>query len=105
MLQCNIERNINHIYRTSKEHVMPNTSKSSKRAPAVNPQFVDVFSPVILNSVARVADLQKKTLDLAAEQTAEWLGAWGQAFSFLPVTPPAFIFEVAGHAAQTAING
>jgi hypothetical protein len=85
---------------------MPNTSKSSKKAtPAsANTEFVDVFSPVVLNSVEQVADLQKKTLDVAAEQSAAWLGAWKQAFSFFPVTPPAFIFEVAGQAVQTAIE-
>jgi hypothetical protein len=88
---------------------MPNTSKSSKKttpaaAVTVNSEFTDIFSPVIANSVERVAELQKKTLDLAAEQTAEWLGAWKQAFSFFPVTPPAFVFEVAGQAVQTAIE-
>jgi hypothetical protein len=88
---------------------MPNTSKSSKKATpttkaAANTDFVDVFSPVIVNTVEQVADLQKKTLDVAAEQTAQWIGAWKQAFSFFPVTPPAFIFEVAGQAVQTAIE-
>ena len=87
---------------------MPNTSKSSKKAApvsaAVKPEFVDTFTPLVLNSVERVADLQKKTLDIAAEQTAEWMGAWKQAFSYFPVTPPSFIFDVAGQAMQTAIE-
>jgi len=88
---------------------MPTTSKSSKKAvnataAAVNPEFVDAFSPLVLNSVERIADLQKKTLDIAAEQTAEWLGAWKKAFSYFPVTPPDFIFDVAGQAVQTALE-
>jgi hypothetical protein len=88
---------------------MPNTSKSSKKAtpptaPAGNSEFADIFSPVVANSVERIADLQKKTLDLAAEQTAEWLGAWKQAFSLFPVAAPGFIFDVAGQAVQTAIE-
>jgi hypothetical protein len=88
---------------------MPNTSKSSKKAvpaaaAAVKPEFVDAFTPLVLNSVERVADLQKKTLDIAAEQTAEFLGAWKKAFSYFPVTPPAFIFDVAGQAVKTAIE-
>ncbi len=88
---------------------MPNTSKSSKKATpaakaAANTDFVDVFSPVIVNTVEQVADLQKKTLDVAAQQTAQWIGAWKQAFSFFPVAPPAFIFEAAGHAVQTAVE-
>ena len=86
---------------------MPNTSKSSKpttTTAATQAEIVDVFSPVIINSVEQVAKLQKQTLDLAAEQTAEWLGAWKQAFSFFPVTPPAFVFDVASQAVQTAIE-
>jgi hypothetical protein len=88
---------------------MPNTPKSSKKtvpatAAAANSEFADIFSPMIANSVERVADLQKKTLDVAAEQTAEWLGAWKQAFSLFPVTAPAFIFDVAGQAVKTAIE-
>ena len=88
---------------------MPNTSKSSKKAApaaaaAVKPECVDAFTPLVLNSVERVADLQKKTLDIAAEQTAEFIGAWKKAFSYFPVTPPAFIFDVAGQAVKTAIE-
>ncbi len=88
---------------------MPNTSKSSKHsttatAATTTTEIVDVFSPVIINSVEQVAKLQKQTLDLAAEQSAEWLGAWKQAFSFFPVTPPAYIFDAASQAVQTAIE-
>jgi hypothetical protein len=87
---------------------MPITSKSSKKAAtataAVKPELVDAFTPLLINSVERVADLQKKTLDIAAEQTAEWMGAWKQLFSYFPVTPASFIFDVAGQAVQTAIE-
>jgi hypothetical protein len=99
----------NHLNRSPKEQTMPNTSKSSKKATTaatatVNPAFVDAFTPLYLSSVERVAELQKKTLDIAAEQTSEWLGAWKKAFSYSPVTPPTFIFEVAGQAVKTAIE-
>src|SRR5450755_752944 len=84
---------------------MTTTSKSTKKAATpVNPEFVDTFSPQVLNSVERVADLQKKTLDIGAEQTAEWIGAWKKTLSYFPVTPPAFLFEVAGQAVQTAVE-
>ena len=62
------------------------------------------YSTRIVNSVERVADLQKKTLDVAAEQTAEWIGAWKKAFSYFPVTPATFFFDIAGQAVQTAIE-
>jgi hypothetical protein len=84
---------------------MTTTSKSTKKAAAaVNPEFVDTFSPLVLNSVERVADLQKKTLDIGAEQTAEWIGSWKKVFSYFPVTPPAFLLDVAGQAVQTAVE-
>jgi hypothetical protein len=84
---------------------MPSTSKSNKKAAAaVTPEFVDAFTPLVLNSVDRVADLQKKSLDVAAEQTAELIGAWKKAFSFFPMTPPAFFFDFAGEAVQTAVE-
>ncbi|MGA2020836.1 MAG: hypothetical protein ABSH02_09625 [Candidatus Sulfotelmatobacter sp.] len=83
---------------------MTTTSKSTKKATAVNPEFVDTFSPLVLDSVERVADLQKKTLDSGAEQATEWIGSWKKAFSYFPVTPPAFLFDFAGQALQTAVE-
>jgi len=85
---------------------MPTTSKSSKKATpaAAAPEFVDTITPLVLGSVERVAELQKKTLDLAAEQTTEFINAWKKAFSYSPVPAPAFVWEVAGQAVQTAID-
>lgn len=88
---------------------MPNTSKSSKKAsPAKGAApvtgIVDTFTPVYLNSVNRVAELQKNSLDAMAEQTAAWIGAWKNAFSFFPVTPPTFFFDMAGQAVQTCVE-
>jgi hypothetical protein len=106
-VQHNLQHDVTNVI--LKEQTMPKTSKSSKptttaTATPSNAEIVDLFSPVIVNSFERVADLQKQTLELAAEQTAEWLGAWKQAFSFLPVTPPAFVFDVASQAVQTVID-
>jgi hypothetical protein len=88
---------------------MPNTSKSSnKNSPAnggaAKSEFVDAFTPLYLNGVQRLAELQKQSLDLAAGQTADLVGAWKRAFSFFPVMPPAFVFEVAGQAVQTLVD-
>ena len=88
---------------------MPNTSKSSKKASPANgvaavTEFVDAFTPLYLNSVEQMAELQKKSLDLAAEQTAEWMGAWKKAFSLFPVPPPTVVFDIAGQAVQTYVE-
>jgi hypothetical protein len=88
---------------------MPNTSKSSKKSSPVNggaakPEFVDAFTPLYLNGVQSLAELQKQSLDLAAEQTAEFTGAWKKVFSFLPVSAPSFMFDVAEQAVKTLVD-
>ncbi len=87
---------------------MPNISKSSKKAApkaaAAKPDFVDAVTPLYRNGVERVAEWQKKSLDIAAEQTSGWIDAWKKAFSYLPVAPPAFVFDVASQALQTAVE-
>lgn len=88
---------------------MPNSSKSSKKVSpangaAVASEITDVFTPVYLNTVASVAELQKNSLDVVAEQTSEWIGAWKKAFSFFPVNPPTFFFDIANQAVQTAVE-
>ena len=88
---------------------MPYTSKSSKKASAANggaavTEFVDAFTPLYLNGVEEMAELQKNALDLAAEQSAEWVGAWKKAFSLFPVAAPTVIFDIAGQAVQTYVE-
>ena len=88
---------------------MPNTSKSSKKSSPANggaakAEFVDAFTPFYLNGVQSLGELQKQSLDLVAEQTVELVGAWKKAFSYLPVTPPTFLFDIAGQAVQTLVD-
>src|ERR1700757_2638976 len=84
---------------------MPNTPKSSKKATEVpKSEFADVFTPLCLNGVARVAELQKNSLDIIAEQAEEWIGAWKDAFSSLPLATPTFVFDVLGQAVQTCVE-
>jgi len=88
---------------------MPNTSKSSKKAAPANggaavTEFVDAFTPLYRTGVEKMAKLQKNALDLVAEQTAEWMGAWQKAFGFFPVAAPTVVFEVAGQAVRTYVE-
>lgn len=84
---------------------MRNTPKSSKKAtPAAKADFNEILTPLCLNGVARVAELQKNSLDLAAEQTAEWIGACKNAFSFLPFATPTFFFDVLGQTVETCVE-
>lgn len=87
---------------------MPNTSKSSKKSSPANggaakPEFADVFTPLYLNGVESLAELQKNCLDVAAQQAAEWMGAWKKAVSYFPVPVPMFVFDVAEQGVQTCV--
>jgi len=56
---------------------MSTTTKSTRTArSAENVEAVGNFIPVYTKNVERLAELQKKTLDVAAEQSTELLGAW-----------------------------
>jgi uncharacterized protein YdbL (DUF1318 family) len=105
MLQRSKTCNMTDSHPFLKEQTMPNTSKSSKKTSPVAgtaaADFFETITPMCVGSVERVADLQKKCIDAAAEQTADWIGAWRNAFSFFPVAPPAFFFGVANQAVQT----
>jgi dsDNA-binding SOS-regulon protein len=104
-----------HIFK--KEQIMPNTSKSSKKktataakrefvdnSEATTNQFADTVTPLYVNGVTRVAEFQKTALDLVADGTSEWIGAWKKAFSVLPVAAPTFFFDIANQAVQTAVE-
>src|SRR5271165_1479493 len=104
MLRCSINCNMKNL----KEHIMPTTSKSTKKttpaAAARKPESVDAFTPLYVNSVERLAELQKKSLDIAAAQSADWLNAWKKAFSYFPATPATFVFDIAEQAVETYVE-
>lgn len=87
---------------------MPTTTKSSKKVNgAAGTQTADaaeVFAPFYKNTVNRVAELQKNSLDAVAEQTNEFVAAWKKAASYFPVPTPTFLFDVFGQAVQTAVE-
>jgi hypothetical protein len=92
---------------------MPRTSKSSKKAngaatttakSTAKSEVTEVFAPFYLNTVNRVAELQKNSLDVVAEQTTEWVAAWKKAAGYLPLPTPTFFFDVFGQAVQTAVE-
>jgi hypothetical protein len=91
------------------EQIMPNTSKSSKKvssAKEFNParEVAETLTPVYLKSVQRVADLQKKSLDVASEQASDWIAAYKKAFSYLPVAAPTFFFDLAEQVVDNVVD-
>jgi len=70
------------------------TPKSTKTTEKTD--FTESFLPMYTKSVERLAELQKKTLEMTAEQNAEWMHAWKKAARFAPENPGMFMFELAG---------
>jgi hypothetical protein len=104
-----VQHKLQHGKRFQKEQIMPTSSKSSKKASPVNGaaaanEVTEILTPLYLSGVARVAELQKNALDLAAEQTSELIGAWKKVFSALPVNPPTFFFDLANQAVQIGVE-
>ena len=76
---------------------MSTTPKSTRTARTTDhAEAVDKFIPVYTKNVERLAELQKKTLEAAAEQSTELLDAWKKAFRVAPETPGLFWFDLFG---------
>jgi hypothetical protein len=91
------------------EQIMPNTSKSSKKVPSAkefNPvcEVVETLTPVYRKGVQRVADLQKKSSDVAAQQAGEWIGVYKKTFGYLPVAAPTLFFDLAEHIVENVVD-
>lgn len=71
------------------------TPKSTKTT-TEKMDMTENFLPMYTKGIERMAELQKKTLEIAAEQNAEWMGVWKKATCFMPQHPGTFMFEMAG---------
>ncbi len=77
---------------------MPTPKKSTKTSngSAKKNEVVEAFIPLYTKNVERLAELQKKSLDIAAEQNAELIDACKKAFHYIPETPGLFLFDLVG---------
>jgi len=75
---------------------MSTKSKSTKSAAgaAEKNEVVETFIPLYTKNVERLAELQKKSLEIAAEQNAELIAACKKAFRYIPETPGLFVFDL-----------
>jgi len=74
----------------------PKKSAKSAHGAAKKNEVVETFIPLYTKNVERLAELQKKSLDIAAEQNAELIAACKKAFSYIPETPGLFLFDLVG---------
>jgi methyl-accepting chemotaxis protein len=80
------------------------TSKKSTKSVSVKPEAVENFIPLYTKNVARLAELQKKSLEMAGEQNAEFIGACKKVFHFVPETPGLFLFDLLGQAFERVVE-
>jgi hypothetical protein len=80
---------------------MTTTHKSTKPEKT---EPLETFLPVYEKNIERVADLQKKILDVAAEQTTEVLAAWKKVVNVIPNAPGLFLFDLFEQSVEQAIE-
>jgi hypothetical protein len=74
----------------------PRKSNHTPRTAAQGAEVAGSFVPLYTKSVQRVAELQKKSLEAAAEQNTELVENCKKAFSFIPESPASFWFDLVG---------
>ena len=80
---------------------MTATHKSTKAEKA---EVAETFLPLYKKNVERVAELQKKALEVAADQTTEVMEAWKKVFGVVPNTPGLFLFNLFGETLDNFIE-
>lgn len=59
-------------------------------------EFGESFTKLFTSGAGRIAEVQKKSIDLAAQQGAEVIDAWKKAVQKLPGAPGLFLLELTG---------
>jgi hypothetical protein len=85
---------------------MSTTRKSTKSAAgaAKNNNVVENFIPLYTKNVERLAELQKKSLEIASEQNAELIDACKKAARFIPENPGLFLFDLVGQSFERFVE-
>src|SRR5215470_14059123 len=101
MLQCSNNCNIDRRSKIMK------TKSTHKSVPvAEKNEALENFVPLYLKGIEVIAELQKKSLEIAAQQNAEWAGASKKAWSrFVPASQVNPVFDLAAQAFDTILEG
>jgi hypothetical protein len=97
MLHCSTDRSITFKSRIKEQNMSTNKKSTKTTAEASKKNGVaEAFIPLYTKNVVRLAELQRKSLDTAAEQNDELIDACKKAFSYIPETPGSFLFDLVG---------
>lgn len=80
------------------------TPKKSTQSAGVKAEVLEDFIPLYTKNVERLAELQKKSLEIAAEQNAEFIDTCKKAFNFVPETPGLFFFDLLGRTFESVVE-
>jgi hypothetical protein len=80
------------------------TPKKSTKSVGTKTEAVENFIPLYTKNVERLADMQKKSLEIASEQNAEFIDTCKKAFNFMPETPGLFLFDLLGQAFDRVVD-
>jgi methyl-accepting chemotaxis protein len=80
------------------------TPKKSTRSVGTKHEAVENFIPLYTKNVERLADMQKKSLEIISEQNAEFIDTCKKAFHFIPETPGMFLFDLFGEAFNRVVD-
>ncbi len=79
-------------------------STPKKSTEGVKAATLESFVPAFTKNVERVAQLQKKSLEAAAGQNAEFIETCKKAFNMAPETPGLFVFDLLGQAFENFVE-
>jgi hypothetical protein len=97
MLHCSIKRSITG---TMEDH-MNTTKKTTTQtvsASAEKTEVVETIATIYTNGVERLAEVQKKGIDLAVKHNAELLDAWKKIAQMFPAAPGLAMLDLASNA-------
>lgn len=83
------------------------TKKATKpvsTAAAEKTEIVDSIATLYTNGVERIAEVQKKSIDLAVKQNADLIDAWKKIAQAVPGAPGLFLFDLAATAFDRLAN-
>lgn len=80
------------------------TPRKSTKSAGLKPEVVESFIPLYTKNVERMAELQKKSLDVAAEQSTEFVETCKEVFASFPGTPGLFLFDLIGQSFERVIE-
>ena len=105
MLRCSIQCSIRNIRGEGEKNNVKAKDKAAARG-AGTAQVLENFVPLYMKGIEVIAELQKKSLEIAAQQNSEWVAAGKKAVvRYIPAAQVNPAFDLAAQAFATILEG